>query len=227
MVALGAKNLARHFNVEEEAAQVNGLEVAYHDPRGASGMGLVYATSPRGACHNQSDYFLVEIGQADAEIGLEMLDRLGGSEKALNVARHKDFRTVFNSLVMCYFSNIPVQTLVSLINTSCGLEWDVREMMKSGERGWNIKRLINIRLGVGRSSDVLPKVFSKPYVHEGPGTGGFVPDMDAMLSAYYLARGWDKESGFPTERKLEALGLGWVKEYLPLDGPAGRNREYE
>ena len=44
-LAEGSRSLARHFNLEEEAVQVNGLEVAYHDPRGASGMALVYATS--------------------------------------------------------------------------------------------------------------------------------------------------------------------------------------
>jgi aldehyde:ferredoxin oxidoreductase len=38
------------------------LGTAYHDPRGVSGMALSYATSPRGACHNQSDYFFVDWG---------------------------------------------------------------------------------------------------------------------------------------------------------------------
>jgi aldehyde:ferredoxin oxidoreductase len=52
LLAGGSRSFARHFGVEDEAVQVNGLEVAYHDPRGASGMAIVYATSPRGACHN-------------------------------------------------------------------------------------------------------------------------------------------------------------------------------
>ena len=66
-LAEGSLALARRFGVEEEAMQVNGLEIPYHDPRGASGMAIVYATSPRGACHNQSDYFLVEIGQTEIQ----------------------------------------------------------------------------------------------------------------------------------------------------------------
>lgn len=45
LLAQGSRALGRHFDAEDEAAQVNGLEVAYHDPRGASGMALAYATS--------------------------------------------------------------------------------------------------------------------------------------------------------------------------------------
>jgi aldehyde:ferredoxin oxidoreductase len=67
----GSRQFAAAFGAEEEAVQVNGLEVAYHDPRGVSGMALSYATSPRGACHNQSDYFFVDWGHTYDEIGID------------------------------------------------------------------------------------------------------------------------------------------------------------
>ncbi|HEX7975926.1 MAG TPA: aldehyde ferredoxin oxidoreductase C-terminal domain-containing protein [Anaerolineales bacterium] len=65
LLAQGARSLGRAFGAEDEAVEVNNLEVAYHDPRAATGMALVYATSPRGACHNQSDYFFVDVGQVE------------------------------------------------------------------------------------------------------------------------------------------------------------------
>jgi aldehyde:ferredoxin oxidoreductase len=219
ILARGTRSLAREFGVEEEAVQVNGLEVPYHDPRGASGMALVYATSPRGACHNQSDYFLAEIGQLEPGIGLEYLSRLGGSEKAKNVAIHQDYRTIFNSLVLCLFSNVPAEMLVMLINSACGFDWTLEEMMIAGERAWNLKRAINCRLGLRRSSDRLPKVFLEPYKIPGAGANGFAPDFDAMLDAYYLARGWEPKSGFPTQEKLFQLGLSWVAEDLYASQP--------
>ncbi|MFN2128466.1 MAG: aldehyde ferredoxin oxidoreductase family protein, partial [Anaerolineales bacterium] len=98
-LAEGALALARRFGVEDLAVQVNGLELAYHDPRAASGIALAYATSPRGACHNQSDYFLPDIfGQTEESLGMEFYDRHAGAEKAANVVIHQNWRTVFNSL---------------------------------------------------------------------------------------------------------------------------------
>jgi aldehyde:ferredoxin oxidoreductase len=205
LLAQGSKRLGKYFGAEEEAVQVNGLEAAYHDPRGVSGMALVYATSPRGACHNQSDYFFVDWGQAEEGVGLEFFDRQAGAEKARNVALHQNWRTVYNSLVMCIFANLPPQSQVDLVNAACGLSWTVADMMKSGERGWNLKRAINNRLGLTRANDKLPKAFFEPY--EQGGAAGYIPPFAEMLEAYYEARGWDKVSGRPTREKLLELGL--------------------
>lgn len=209
LLAQGSRALARHFGVEEEAVQVNGLEVAYHDPRGASGMAIVYATSPRGACHNQSDYFLVDIGQAETEINIQFFDRKGGAEKAANVARHQDWRTVSNALVLCTFANVPPDTMLALVNAACGYNLGMEDLVRCGERAWNLKRVINHRLGLTRENDRLPKAFFEPYT-EG-GSAGFVPDLDAMMEAYYAARGWDPATGRPTGQKLETLGLHWCE----------------
>jgi len=211
-LAEGARNLGRRFGVEEDAVQVNGLEVAYHDPRGASGMALVYATSPRGACHNQSDYFLVDLGQVETSLGCEWHPSKGGAEKAANVAIHQNWRTVFNSLVMCFFANVAPETVVELINAACGIDWDINEVIRSGERGWNLKRVINKRLGLEPSSDKLPKGLLVPYLDDPNGESGYAPDFNAMLEAYYETRGWEPATGFPTRETLGRLGLSWVLE---------------
>ena len=212
VLAQGSRFLGRYFGAEEEAVQVNGLEVAYHDPRGASGMALSYATSPRGACHNQSDYFMIDMGATEDEAGIGYFSRHDGAEKAANVARHQDWRTVYNSLVMCIFANVSPQTLVDLINPACGLDWDVDEMMRFGERGWNLKRAINHRMGLTRENDKLPKALLEP-LEEG-GAEGYVIPFDEMLEAYYIARGWDPVTGRPAKEKLESLGLDDVAKDL-------------
>jgi aldehyde:ferredoxin oxidoreductase len=211
-LAEGARALGKQFGAEEAAVQVNGLEVAYHDPRGASGMALVYATSPRGACHNQSDYFLVDVGQVETILGCNWYPARGGAEKAANVALHQNWRTVFNSLVMCFFANVAPETVVKLINAACGLDWEVDDVMRSGERGWNLKRVINKRLGLERSSDKLPKGLLLPYSDDPNGESGYVPDLKTMLDAYYQARGWDPATGSPTRETMSRLGLSWVLE---------------
>ncbi len=206
-LALGARELARQFGAEEIAVQVNGLEVAFHDPRGASGMALVHATSPRGACHNQSDYYLVEVGQVYSSLGMTYYPPRSGAEKVINVVRHQDWRTIFNSLVICIFANLPPEVLVELVNAGVGAEFSVEEMLQIGERGWNLKRVINNRLGLTRKNDKLPKGLLVPYEDD---PTGYVPDFTVMLEAYYNIRDWDAKSGYPRPEKLSALKLDWV-----------------
>jgi aldehyde:ferredoxin oxidoreductase len=203
--------LAKAFNAEEEAVQVNGLEIAYHDPRGASGMALVYATSPRGACHNQSDYFLVDIGQVESELGLEYFDRQGGAEKAANLARHQDWRTVANALVMCLFANVAPQDVVELVNAANGSDYSLADLLRCGERGWNLKRLLNIKLGLTAENDRLPAALLRDYADTSQGEQGYLPPFESMLAAYYQARGWDPYSGAPRQAKLAELNLGWTQ----------------
>jgi len=212
ILAQGSRMFGAHFGAEEEAVQVNGLEVAYHDPRGVSGMALSYATSPRGACHNQSDYFFVDWGHTQERIGIEFFSRHAQAEKAANVAKHQDWRTIFNAMVMCIFANVEPDIQVQLINAACGLEWTIEDMMRAGERAWNLKRAINNRMGLTRANDKLPKALLEPFPDGG--SAGFVPDLEGILSAYYEARGWDKETGRPSREKLVELGLGDVAQDL-------------
>jgi aldehyde:ferredoxin oxidoreductase len=212
VLAHGSRFLGRYFGKEEDAVQVNGLEVAYHDPRGVSGMALSYATSPRGACHNQSDYFLVDWGNTNEEAGIGYFSRHDGGGKAANVTRHQDWRTVYNSLVMCIFANVTPSVQVELINAACGLGWSVEDMMRCGERGWNLKRAINNRLGLTRKNDRLPKALLEPY-QEG-GSAGYVIPFAEMIKAYYGVRGWDPGTGRPTKKKLLSLGLAEVAKDL-------------
>jgi aldehyde:ferredoxin oxidoreductase len=212
ILAQGSRRFGAHFGAVEEAVQVNGLEVAYHDPRGVSGMALSYATSPRGACHNQSDYFFVDWGHTNDSLGIAFFERHAQAEKAANVARHQNWRTVYNSIVMCIFANTDPELQVKLINAACGLNWTTEDMLQCGERGWNLKRALNHRMGLTRANDKLPKALLKPFPDGG--SAGFVPDIQAMLSAYYEARGWDPETGKPTREKLSQLGLDDIAQDL-------------
>jgi aldehyde:ferredoxin oxidoreductase len=101
---------------------------------------------------------------------------------------------------------------VDLINAACGYDWSIADMMKVGERGWNMKRAVNNKLGLTASNDRLPKALLEPLP-----TGGsqeYVPEIQAMLQAYYEARSWDSHSGYPTRQKLLDLGLKDVAQDL-------------
>jgi aldehyde:ferredoxin oxidoreductase len=211
-LAEGAKALAKRFGDEELAVQVNGLEVPYHDPRGGTGMALVYATSPRGACHNQSNYYMVELGQAEDQLDMEIYKRHAGAEKAGNVVKHQDWRTVHNALVLCKLGNVSPTLVIELINATCGLHWNIDDLLEAGERAWNLKRAINNCMGLTRANDRLPKTLLEPLPDGG--SVGFVIDFEPMLKAYYQVRDWDWDTGFPSREKLNSLNLSWVVDDL-------------
>ena len=214
-LAEGSRMLGRRYGSEEAAAQVKGLETAFHDPRGATGMALSYATSPIGASHNHSDYFMADLGQVEPELGMVFHSRLAGAEKAANVALHQDWRTIFNALVICFFANVSPKVVLDLVNTSCGLNLELEDLLRIGERGWQLKRVINHRLGVRREHDTLPEVMQKPYLDDPAGPkDGFKPEFNEMLDAYYQVRDWDLENGFPSRERLEMLNLGWAANDL-------------
>jgi aldehyde:ferredoxin oxidoreductase len=208
LLSEGSRRLGQRFGVEELAVQVKGLEVAYHDPRALSAMALVYSTSPIGASHNHSDMYWVEVGRSLEELGIPFTDRLEDAGKGPLVARHQDWRSVTNALIMCIFNNAPAQYHADLFNAATGRQETLDSLLHIGERIWNLKRAFNHRLGLTRADDRLPQLLLQP-LSEG-GTEGHVPDLDMMLREYYQARDWDSETGKPSREKLEELGLGWV-----------------
>ena len=207
----GARAFADHFSVGELAAQVNNLEMPYHDPRAFSGMGIVYATSPRGACHNQGDFYLVELGASHEEIGIPVLTPPNPDEgKARLVALHQDYRTMTNSLGLCHFARVPVTHQLELLNSLTGSDMDLDEYMAAGERAWNLKRMINRRLGLTRAGDKLPKLLLEPLpygIHAGQ-----TLDIERMQADYYAVRGWDPATGRPMAAKLRALNLSFTAD---------------
>ncbi len=211
-LAEGSRRLGQRYGAEELAIQVNGLELGMHDPRAFPAMGLVYATSPLGGSHNQGDMYWVESGRSLDELGIPMTDRFQADGKAQIVARHQDWRSFCNALIVCYFSNAPVQSYVDLLAAATGWEVTSDDILLAGERIWNLKRAYNNRLGLTRANDKLPKLLLQPLA-EG-GTQGHVPDLELMLQEYYEVRDWDPKTGKPSREKLEELGLGWAVEDL-------------
>ncbi|MCX7975786.1 MAG: aldehyde ferredoxin oxidoreductase family protein [Bellilinea sp.] len=205
LLSQGSKALAAAYGDEDLAVQVNGLDVAMHDPRAFSGQALVYVTSPRGACHNQSDYFNVGLGGTVDEIGIGFTDRFDPLGKGEQVARHQHWRTVCNSLTTCFFAVVSPNEILGLLNAAMDWDWDVLTLLKAGERAWNMKRLYNLKLGWKPENEKLPKLLLQPLMDGGQ--EGNVPNLSVMLDEYYRCSGWDRTTGYPLPWKLKELGL--------------------
>ncbi len=214
ILAEGTRTFSARYGVEQMAVQVNGLEVAMHDPRADNGMALVYVTSPIGASHNQSEYFLVDTsGKPIEDLNIVTLDRFETKGKAGNVARHQDWRAVTASLVQCIFPNPPAKNMVEMIAAATGYDVSLSNVLTYGERMSNLKRALNIKLGYNaRANEKLPELI----LHTLPdgGTEGHTVELEPMLREYYAYRDWDWDTGKPCREKLIGLGMAEIAKDL-------------
>jgi len=88
----------------------------------------------------------------------------------------------------------------------------VENLKEIAERQVTLKRLFNAREGITKKDDTLPDRFLKDPMPDGPGKGQVV-DLEPMLRDYYTLRGWDLETGLPTEKTLKRLSLEWTKSH--------------
>ena len=79
-------------------------------------------------------------------------------------------------------------------------------LWRVGERIFNLERMFNVREGFGSKDDVLPERLTRDPMPAGP-SAGQVFEAEALRADYYRARGWDVNTGIPTEAKLKDLGL--------------------
>jgi aldehyde:ferredoxin oxidoreductase len=208
LLAEGSLALARRYHAEELAVQVNGLEVAMHDPRASAGVAVSYLTSPRGACHNKSDAYWLDMGRTMEDIGVGFSDRFEEEGKAALMARHQNWRSAGDAIISCQLVNMPSEGLVRMLSAATGWDLTLSDLLEAGERILNLKRVLNLRWGLKPGDEKLPGLLLRSL--EDGGTAGYVPDVEKLLSDYYRARDWDRETGEPSPGKLRELGLDRV-----------------
>ncbi|MFQ6052632.1 MAG: aldehyde ferredoxin oxidoreductase family protein [Candidatus Bathyarchaeia archaeon] len=202
--------------------QVKGLDIIMADPRGLKGFGLGYAVASRGGDHLRSEPF-VELSDDPAR-GLEMFGvpeatlRLAYRGKGKLVSYFEDWCAVIDSLEPCknIVQNMEILTFdraAEVLEAVTGLRMSASEVRRAGERIVNVERAFNVREGIRRRDDTLPRRFREETLPEGP-SRGTVFEQEPMLDEYYAERGWDPETGIPRPWKLEELGLRHVAEEL-------------
>ena len=192
------------------AVHVKGLEVAYHDPRAFVSMAVNYATAARGGCHLESASYWNGFGLTVPDLGYpEPLPHHESTHEQVRLAYDfQNFASVYNPLGLCKFiikGKIGPERLAEIVNRALGWEWTTEDILVIGRRVFQLKRLINLRLGVTPADDVLPKRLAEEARPSGD-AAGVLPDMDRMLTDYYQLRGWDQD-GRPSAACLAELGL--------------------
>ena len=120
----------------------------------------------------------------------------------------QDLGVVCNSLALCLFmidgGDLSLTEIVELFNAITGWNFSVEELLTTGERGFTVQRLINLRDGYDGKTDVLPKKILKA-AKEGFRAGKQIP-FERLMKEYYEIRGWG-EDGVPAEKTLNRLDL--------------------
>ncbi len=152
---------------KDAAMHVKGMELPGYDPRAMWGMGLAYATSDVGGSHMRA-------WTAGAEVlGKGDLDPFSVKRKASFVKAQQDFHAgLTDSLIMCKFARSEVEereTYRDLLRYATGWDWTYDEVMRAGERIYNMTRSFNVREGA--REDSLPSRILDEPLGEGPGRG--------------------------------------------------------
>jgi aldehyde:ferredoxin oxidoreductase len=203
---------------ENFAMHVKGLELPMHEPRAYWAAALGYATSERGACHLQGFAQIYERAVPATDFGYEeILPRDQADEKGRLTAESQNLMALFDSLKMCkfiLFGKVGLADMIDWINLVTGWDLTKEEALQIGERIHNLRRLYNLRLGIGIKDDTLPTRILVRRRGEG-GAADSLPPLGRMLADYYEHRGWTPE-GRPTMAKLRELGLEREGEIIGL-----------
>lgn len=76
--------------------------------------------------------------------------------------------------------------------------------MRAAERIWNVMKLFNLREGEKTEDSRFPRRF---YQEDGGAMKLDEQQIIQVLRNYYQARGWDPDSGRPSDEKIKELGL--------------------
>ncbi|MCW4011308.1 MAG: aldehyde ferredoxin oxidoreductase family protein [Candidatus Bathyarchaeota archaeon] len=196
-IGKGSEKLAQH---------IKGLEVTGYDLRCLKTAALAAAVSFRGADHNRSSAYAVDLKGK--------IDRLKAEKGRGKIVKDlEDTYALIDSFIVCknargtFYKDL--QDMAKLYNLVTGYDLLPDELATAAERINTLARLINIREGLSRKDDTLPwKVMNEPIPDDGPVKGAVVTqdELDLLLDDYYTARGWNLE-GVPTTAKLKELGM--------------------
>jgi aldehyde:ferredoxin oxidoreductase len=204
VMADGANATAKHFGHPEIAMTVKGQGIPAYDPRGLKGMGIAYATSNRGACHLRAYTPAAELNIMP--FGSLKADPLAWKGKGELVKIFQDIHAFSDSMDLCKFSAFAEGTeeYATQYSAMTGIPFTADDVLKTGERIYNLERYYNNLAGLREGSDYLPKRFTdEPSTM--PGSKGHVCELAEMLDEYYKARGW--VNGVVPEAKLKELGI--------------------
>lgn len=175
---------SRQWGVEDIAIHVKGMEPAGYDPRVLKGMGLTFATSPRGACHLRTTFYKPELS---GMIPPEQIEN-----KAEMLVDFEDRINIFDTMILCRFYRdlYTWEELEKTIHYVTGLELSRDRLRTIAAAIADLTRQFNLNEGLSEEDDRLPKRLCKEALPSGHTIS--TEEMQYMLADYYQLRGWNR-----------------------------------
>jgi aldehyde:ferredoxin oxidoreductase len=180
------------------APHVKGLEIPGYEPRALQTMALGFAVGTRGADHNRSGAYQVDLSTA--------VDRMQvGPEAALLAIETENEAALMDSLILCKFLRGVFENRLGAMAEMLELVtgWDITpdELRETAERIVAAKKLYNIRQGWTPAEDTLPRRMLAEPLQEGASAGAMlIPEqLQTLIVAYNRGRGWSDEGWIPDE----------------------------
>lgn len=133
------------------------------------------------------------------------------------VAWTEGLKCIVDSLGLCYFvygwydlSIGNPDELAELLYLATDIKMTGDELHRWGLRCHTLERhFSHIHGGYTREDDRLPERFFQSKVSTGPYRGAHLDheEVEKMLDEYYTYLGWDMQTGLPTQKTLQGLGL--------------------
>jgi aldehyde:ferredoxin oxidoreductase len=205
ILAEGTGKAAKKLGHPEFAMAVKDQGIPAYDPRGIKGMGIGYATSNRGACHLRGYTPAAEVvGNVLNQTG--KTDPLAWEGKGKLTMIFQNVHTATDCLDICKFATFAesLDAFAAQFAAVTGVPFTAGDLLKVGERVYNLERHFNNLNGFTGNDDSLPKRFLTEPSTMG-GSKGHVCELDKMKEEYYKERGW--VDGVVPEAKLKELEI--------------------
>jgi aldehyde:ferredoxin oxidoreductase len=204
-MAEGSRRLAEEIGHDTMrfAPQVKGLEIPGYEPRALQTMGLGFAVASRGADHNRSSAYEIDIAEGSQRHHLQ-------PDAATGAAETENRAAIMDSLILCkflrgVFENF-YQESAEMLEMVTGWKVNAEELKETAQRIVTARKWFNIRAGWQPAEDTLPDRFFSESLADDDRARMSRADLQESIRAYYRHRGWS-DDGWIQEDHLQRLGI--------------------
>jgi aldehyde:ferredoxin oxidoreductase len=193
---------------------IGGEEIAAHDSRGGHGFAIGYGAEPTPARHTQG-------GEGPHPPGVMLdypqFDRRSFKGRGPGHKRGACITEVYNAAGMCMIvfgdGLSHFDQFVEAVRTITGWDLTIDELLKTGERIYNMRLAFNAREGLKVPFEFPARMMGVPPKKVGP-RAGITLNKDEMFNEYLEAMGVDLKAGKPGKKRLQELGLDDVAKVV-------------